>query len=296
MGHAGGWGWRQIRVRWVLESDWVLGNTFDWQGTLVRWDRTGTGAAVVLCHGTPWSSYVWRAAVHNLSSERTVYVWDMIGYGHSDKPDGDVSLGEQGRLLAALLEQWDLEAPDIVAHDYGGAVALRAHLLHGASVRSLALVDVVALSPWGSPFFRLVAQHHQVFTQLPPNLHQALVREYIAGASHPGLSRDVHDALVSPWLGPEGQPAFYRQIAQADRGYTDEIEPLYPQINVPTLIVWGTADEWIPVDQARQLHRLIPGSRIELIEDAGHLVQEDRPNELNDVLARWLMAPPGGRE
>jgi pimeloyl-ACP methyl ester carboxylesterase len=279
----------------VLESDWVLGNEFNWRGALVRWDRTGTGAPVVLCHGTPWSSYVWRAAVENLSSERTVYVWDMIGYGQSDKPDADVSLGEQGGLLAALLDHWDLEAPDIVAHDYGGAVTLRAHLLHGVSVRSLALVDVVALSPWGSPFFRLVGQHPKVFTQLPPNLHQALVREYIAGASHQGLSRDVHDALVSPWLGTEGQPAFYRQIAQADQGFTDEIEPRYPQISVPTLIVWGTADEWLPVDHARQLHHLIPGSRIELIDGAGHLVQEDRPTELNLVLYRWLIERLGER-
>jgi pimeloyl-ACP methyl ester carboxylesterase len=217
----------------------------------------------------------------------------MIGYGQSDKPAGDVSLGEQGRLLAALLEHWDLEAPDLVAHDYGGAVTLRAHLLHGVSVRSLALVDVVALSPWGSPFFRLVAQHPDVFTQLPPNLHEALVRAYIAGASHRGLSPGVHDALVSPWLGTEGKAAFYRQIAQADQRYTDEIEPLYSQIGVPTLIVWGTADHWIPVDRAQQLHHLIPGSRIELIDDAGHLVQEDRPTELCLMLHRWLIERPG---
>lgn len=274
----------------MLASDWGLGKTFDWHGASVRWDRIGTGAPVVLCHGTPWSSFVWRTAAQMLSSERTVYVWDMIGYGQSDKPDGDVSLGEQGRLLAALLEYWDLDAPDIVAHDYGGAVTLRAHLLYGVSVRSLVLVDVVALSPWGSPFFRLVAQHPDVFTQLPPDLHAALVRAYIAGASHQGLSPGVHDALVSPWLGAEGQPAFYRQIAQADQRYTDEIEPLYPQIGVPTLIVWGTADEWIPVDRAQQLHDLIPGSRIELIDYAGHLVQEDRPTELNAVLHRWLLS------
>lgn len=279
----------------MLASDWVLGKTFDWHGAVVRWEQVGTGAPVVFCHGTPWSSYVWRTAVQKLSSKRSVYVWDMIGYGQSDKPDGDVSLGEQGRLLAALLEHWDLDAPDIVAHDYGGAVTLRAHLLHGVSVGSLALVDVVVLSPWGSPFFRLVAQHPDVFTQLPPNLHEALVRSYVAGASHQGLPPDVHDALVSPWLGSEGQPAFYRQIAQADQRYTDEIEPLYPQIGVPTLIVWGTSDEWIPVDVAQRLHDLIPGSRVELIDDAGHLVQEDRPIELNAVLHRWLTEQLGGR-
>jgi pimeloyl-ACP methyl ester carboxylesterase len=213
----------------------------------------------------------------------------MIGYGQSDKPDGDVSLRAQGHLLAALLQHWGLEAPDVVAHDFGGAVALRAHLLHGTSLRSLTLVDVVALRPWGSPFFRLVAQYSDAFTQLPPNLHEALVREYIAGASHQGLPPDVHEELVSPWLGPQGQPAFYRQIAQSDQGQTDEIEPLYPNLKVPTLIVWGSADGWIPVDQAHRLNGLIAGSRLELIDSAGHLVQEDRPSDLNALLHEWLM-------
>lgn len=271
-----------------MANDWVLRETFAWRGGLVRWDAIGTGAAVVFCHGTPWSSYVWRTTAEALLSERTVYLWDMIGYGQSDKPDGDVSLGAQGRLLAALLQHWGLDAPDVVAHDFGGAVALRAHLLYEIPLRSLALVDAVALRPWGSPFFRLVADHADVFTQLPPNLHEALVREYIAGASFQGLAPDVHDALVSPWLGAKGQPAFYRQIAQADQGYTDEIEPLYPDIKVPTFIVWGSADEWVPVDRAHRLRSLIDGSRLELIDFAGHLVQEDRPSELNALLHQWL--------
>lgn len=275
----------------VVADDWVLSETFAWQDGSVRWDRIGTGAPVVLCHGTPWSSYVWRTTARALSSERTVYVWDMIGYGQSDKPDGDVSLRAQGNLLAALIKDWGLEAPDVVAHDIGGAVALRAHLLHGTALRSLSLVDVVALRPWGSSFFWLVAQHSDVFNQLPPYLHEALVREYIAGASYHGLAPDVHQALVSPWLGPIGQSAFCRQIAQADQGDTDKIEPLYADIKVPTLIVWGTADDWIPVDRAHRLNSLIAGSRLQLIDSAGHLIQEDQPSQLNDLIHQWLIEP-----
>jgi pimeloyl-ACP methyl ester carboxylesterase len=79
-----------------------------------------------------------------------VYLWDMPGYGESSKhPEHRVSLDVQGELFADLLTEWDLESPHIVAHDYGGVVALRAHLLHGRSYACLALVDVVALAPWG---------------------------------------------------------------------------------------------------------------------------------------------------
>jgi pimeloyl-ACP methyl ester carboxylesterase len=176
----------------------------------------------------------------------------------------------------------------VVAHDYGGAVSLRAYLLHGAKYRSLALVDVVALAPWGSDFFRLVAENAAVFAQLPPNLHEALVREYIAGAAHHPLSAAAHDMLVRPGLGPAGQAAFYRQIAQADQRYTDEVEPRYRDVSIPTLVVWGAEDTWIPVDRAHRLAGMIPGAGLELVPSASHLIQLDAPEALTAALHRWL--------
>jgi pimeloyl-ACP methyl ester carboxylesterase len=191
-------------------------------------------------------------------------------------------------VLADLLDHWELAAPDVVAHDYGGAVALRAHLLHGAAYRSLALVDVVALAPWGSDFFRLVAEHASVFAALPAALHEALVRAYVAGAAHRPPRADDLDQLVGPWLGNSGQAAFYRQIAQAEQRYTDEIEPLYANLEVPVQVVWGTEDTWIPVDRAHRLAATIPGARLDLVADAGHLIQLDAPDRLTEILQRWL--------
>ncbi|MFJ7335075.1 alpha/beta fold hydrolase [Streptomyces sp. NPDC101116] len=85
-----------------------------------------------------------------------VHVWDMAGYGTSGMHSGqDVSLAAQGRVFTELLAHWGLREPSVIAHDFGGCVALRAHLLHGAHCRRLALVDPVALEPCGSPFFHL---------------------------------------------------------------------------------------------------------------------------------------------
>ena len=95
------------------------------------------------------------------------------------------------------------------------------------------------------------------------------------------------EELVAPWLG-DGQAAFYRQIAQADERFTAEVEPRYGDIEAPTLIVWGDADEWIPTDRAHRLAKAIPNSTVEIIEGAGHLIQEDSPAELTAVICRWL--------
>jgi pimeloyl-ACP methyl ester carboxylesterase len=268
--------------------------SFAWRDGRVAWTRQGAGPPVVLCHGTPWSSWLWQGVADALDRRFTVYRWDMIGFGASERRSGqDVSLGAQGALFAALLASWELERPAVVAHDYGGAVALRAHLLHGRAFASLALVDVVALGPWGSPFFRLVREHAEVFEQLPAPLHEALVRAYIGGASHRGLRDDHLDALAAPWMGDEGRAAFYRQIAQADQRFTDEIEGRYGQLDLPVHIVWGTEDTWIPPDHADRLHDLVPGSSLQLIEGAGHLIQLDAPEALTASLVRWLERTAG---
>jgi pimeloyl-ACP methyl ester carboxylesterase len=255
----------------------------------VRWSTYGDGEPVVFCHGTPWSSALWRPVADALSREYRVYLWDMPGYGASSKgADHRVSLDVQGELFADLLAEWGLESPHVIAHDYGGVVSLRAHLLHGARFASLALVDVVALAPWGSSFFRLVRDHEGVFAAIPPSIHEGVVQAYIAGASHTGLTEDQMEMLVAPWRGTEGQAALYRQMAQADQAYTDEVEPRYGEINLPTLVVWGTDDTWIPVDRAHRLAALIPGARLELVDNAGHLIQLDAPEATATILHGWL--------
>ncbi|GAA3812775.1 alpha/beta fold hydrolase [Nocardioides panacisoli] len=267
----------------------VLSEAFPWRGRTVRWERMGSGPAVVFCHGTPWSSELWRPYAEALVGSHTVYLWDMPGYGESSKhSEHPVSLDVQGELFADLLAHWGLRSPHVVAHDYGGAVALRAHLLQRARFASLALVDVVALAPWGSDFFRLVREHADVFGAVPPPIHEGILRSYIAGASHVGLTEEAMEMLVSPWRGAEGQDAFYRQIAQADQRYTDEVEPRYPEIDLPVLVVWGREDTWIPVDRASRLGELIPGARTTVVEGAGHLIQLDQPAALAAHLCRWL--------
>lgn len=265
-----------------------LTETIEWKGRTIAWDCFGDGPPLVLLHGTPWSSALWRPIAEALARRFTVYLWDMPGYGASSKDPGhDVDLGVQGELFAHLLVEWGLERPHVIAHDFGGAVALRARLLHDAWFASLCLVDVVALSPWGSPFFTLVKQHADVFAQLPSAVHRGAIEAYVRGASHCGLGDDDLAMLVEPWEDAAGQAAFYRQIAQADERFTDEIEPAYNSITEPTHIVWGENDTWIPIDRAYRLQAAIPHATLATIENAGHLIQLDAPVPLKAELTRW---------
>jgi pimeloyl-ACP methyl ester carboxylesterase len=264
-------------------ASWSLPETFIFEGDAVRYGILGTNdkPPLVLVHGTPFSSIVWRRIAPHLTKHRQVFYFDLLGYGRSEmRTDQDVSLAIQGRLFAALLEHWHLTRPDVVAHDFGGCTALRGHLLHGCAYRSLTLIDPVALAPWGSPFVRHVREHETAFAGLPPYIHAAIVPAYIAGAAFRSLSAQALQLYVDPWLGESGQAAFYRQIAQMEQRYTDEIESRYSEIRCPVMILWGEEDRWIPIARGRELASRIPGATLHCVPNAGHLVQEDAPEAI----------------
>ncbi|MBP2380361.1 alpha/beta fold hydrolase [Brachybacterium sacelli] len=250
---------------------------------------------VVLCHGTPWSAQVWDPVATALSEGYRVHLWDMPGYGLSAKgADVPVDLASQSGRLARLLEHWDLERPHVLAHDIGGAVALGAHLLHGREFASLMLWDVVTLDPWGSPFFRLVAEHADVFSALPPALHAALAREYITGAAHRELSTDQLEVLVAPWIAGEGQSAFYAQIAALTPEHTRPLVSMLGTVRCATAIGWGEQDPWIPVEQAAQLRERLPGDPpVTVLAATGHLAPLESPTEVSEAVEDWLEASRG---
>ncbi|WP_109773450.1 alpha/beta fold hydrolase [Quadrisphaera granulorum] len=264
---------------------------FAWEGRSIAWSRRGTGPAVVFVHGTPFSSRVWAAYAAELSTSYTVYTWDLPGYGESSKhSEHTVDLGVHARAFAALLAHWGLDAPHVVAHDIGGGVALRTHLVEQVPFASLLLADAVAIPPSGSPFFRFVQQHPSVLTELPANAHEALLRAYISGASQRGLPAEVLDELAGPWTGPVGQQAFYRQIADYDEGYLAENEAALERLSMPVRVLWGGHDAWLPVEVGRPLAGLIPGAQWREVEGAGHLLMLDAPVAVTYEITNWLAA------
>ena len=266
-----------------------LTERFEWQGREIAWGRAGSGPAIVFCHGTPFSSRVWWPFAAELSRDFRVHLWDMPGYGDSSKhAEHSVDFGSQADAFAALLGHWGLERPHVVAHDFGGAVSLRAHLVVGVPYASLMLVDVVAIPPSGSPFFRFVQEHPDVLGRLPGYIHTAIVRAYIQGASDRGLRGEDLEALLDPWTGEVGQPAFYRQIADYDERFLEENEQRLGRIDIPVRVLWGARDTWIPTEFAEKLTGLIPDATLRLIDGAGHLVHHDAPVPLMDQLRVWL--------
>ena len=275
-----------------MVAEWSLRKSLDFEGQSVAYDTLGAGDPVVLVHGTPFSSYVWRTIARELARDRKVHVFDLLGYGQSEKAeDQDVSLGVQNRVLAALLRHWGLDRPKVIAHDFGGATALRAHLLDGCEYAKLLLLDPVAIRPWGSPFVQHVRRHEEAFAGVPDYLQRAIVQAYVRGAVRRPISDAELEPYVAPWLGAVGQPAFYRQVAQQDMKYTDEVQGKYRNIRCPVKLLWGAEDQWVPRERGRELAAMIPGCEFIEVPGCGHLMQEDAPEAIIAAALRFFADP-----
>ena len=275
----------------TANEDWHLRERADLSGGLVAWDRFGEGSAVVLVHGTPSWSYVWRRVVPSLAERFSVYLFDLIGYGDSEQRDGqDMSVAAQSRALAELLDLWTLERPALVGHDIGGSIVLRAHLVEGHPARRLVLVDAAVLLPWNTPATMHMRNHLDAYRTMPAHIYERVVSAHLATAVHRPLEPETLDAYLRPWRDQKGQTAYFRKIEQWRDEDMAVLTPLLGTLDVPVLALWGAEDAWLSPQTGERLAAAIPGARLELVDGAGHFAMEDEPAAVAEKLAEFLSA------
>ncbi|MEO1146342.1 MAG: alpha/beta fold hydrolase, partial [Cyanobacteria bacterium J06638_22] len=149
---------------------WKLDQSVKTSAGTVAAGSVGEGVDLVLAHGWPWSSFSWHRVIPELSKYFRVHWYDMPGYGQSDKSNEQrTALDVQGQVFAEMIEHWKLQQPLVVAHDFGGATTLRAHLLHQCDFERYVLMNVVAMRPWGSVLFDHVGRHVDAANETPPH-------------------------------------------------------------------------------------------------------------------------------
>lgn len=114
------------------------------QGHRIATGIQGVGEPLVLVHGTPAHSIIWRDLLPSLTAAGfRVYIYDLLGYGASERPlSADTSIAAQAELLIGLLDHWQLDSAHVFGHDIGGALSLRAAFEHSRRFRSLTIADI----------------------------------------------------------------------------------------------------------------------------------------------------------
>jgi pimeloyl-ACP methyl ester carboxylesterase len=273
-------------------NSWRLGRREATSVGEVAYEVFGEGPPVILVHGTPTRSYLWRGVAPTLAECSCVYVYDLLGFGESERREGqDLSIAAQARLLKELVGAWGLERPTAVGHDIGGGIVLRAHLLEGVRFRRIALIDSVVVTPWMPEANEHFDAHMDAYRTMANHLFEAIVAAHFREATSPNMDKRAWEAYLSQWRGEEGKLAFLRKEEGLKEQDTAELEPRLGEIEIPVLVVWGEEDAWLDPLQADLLHQAIPDSRVKKVQGAGHFVPEDVPELVARILTDFVTTP-----
>jgi 3-oxoadipate enol-lactonase len=251
-------------------------------------DTGGSGAALVLLHGFPFDRSMWRGQAEALGGEFRVVAPDLRGSGETSLGAGDVTMEILAEDVAALLDELSLGRVILGGLSMGGYVAFEFFRRFPERVRALVLADTrpQADTEEGRRTREENAQR-ALKEGMAPIVETMLPKLLAAGTrEHDGeVVKDVRAMMLG--ASPEGAAASLRAMAVR----RDQTE-LLPTINVPTLIVVGSEDALTPPADAEAMRAKIEGSRLFVVEGAGHLSNVERPEEFNRALGEFLRALP----
>ncbi len=278
----------------ALGASSALGDRVDVAGGRAAVEVIGHGSPVVLTHGTPSWSYLWRNIATRLGEDHTVYLWDLLGYGDSTVAAGTrPSVALHAATLAELVEHWGLTGPRsaaLVGHDIGGGAVLRAHLLHQVPARALMLLDAALLTPWVTPVAAHMQAHLEAYRTMPTSVFSEVIAAHVATTTARPMPVEVTRAYLDRYAGNAGQQRWLDQVAGFSDDDTRDVVAGLDQITAPTHVIWGERDQWLPLDTAERLRDAIPGAELTTIPDAGHFLTEDAPEATTTALHNALTA------
>ena len=260
-------------------------------GLSLHYVDEGEGDPILLLHGEPTSSYLWRNILPQLPGRKVAP--DLFGFGRSDKPEdvGWYSYDRHVDTVRRLVETLDLRRATLIVHDWGGPIGLR------VAVEDPDRFDRLVIMNTGVGGGRAPSETWLRFREVVRELGASLdIGRLVEAGTADGLSDDVRAAYDSPFPTPESKAG---ALAFPELVPTDPDHPNAEPLNrvrdalrdwrKPVLVVWGAADAVLPLRLAHGFVELIPGAQGPVvIEGAGHFLQEDRPDDVAAAIRGFI--------
>jgi haloalkane dehalogenase len=278
----------------------------DLGGHHVHYLDEGSGAPVVLVHGNPTWSFYYRDLIRDLREDHRVLALDHVGCGLSDKPDDSqyrYTLDQRVADFEELLERVEPVRPlTLVAHDWGGMIAMAWAVRHPTRVARLVLMNTAAFHLPDSmkmpPALAFVRNTRlAAFCVLRLNLF-ARGATWLAPAKR--LSKEVRDAYCAPYDSPEHRIATLRFVQDiplqpGDPAY-DTVSEVAAGLDrfrgIPIQLLWGERDFVFKPDVLTIFEEIWPHAAVHRFRDAGHYVLEDAVDEILPLVRDFLARHP----
>jgi haloalkane dehalogenase len=266
-------------------------------GLRMHYVDEGEGDPVLLLHGEPTWSHLYRKVIPELTPTARVIAPDYFGFGLSDKPtDRDwYSYDAHTASIEQLIEQLDLRNVTIVMQDWGGPIGFRVAVEHPERVARLVVLNTGIYSgrPPGETWLRFRELVRETGTDFQPSrlIRLTLTKE---------LSDEELDAYDAPYPTPESKTGvlMFPELVPDSDDHPSAAAMLAVRDKLahwekPALVFFGDSDPIFSPRVAERLAQHIPGAELQPpIEGAGHFVQEDAGAEVGQRIARWLKTPP----
>jgi pimeloyl-ACP methyl ester carboxylesterase len=257
----------------------------DVNGLRIGYERAGAGPVILLLHGyVADGPTTWRPQIEDLSDDFTLVAWDAPGAGSSTDPPEDLGMAGYADCLAGFVTLVISRSVHVVGLSFGGALALELCRRHPELVSRLVLVS--AYAGWRGSLGareaeRRLSQADVLADARPDEVVEILLPTMFAARTSPETVAAFGASLRE--LHPRG----FRAMARAS---AEDLRDALPAVRVPTLLIHGDRDVRAPRAVAEELHRSIRGSRLVVVEGAGHLCNLEAPEEFNRVVRSFLRA------
>lgn len=254
------------------------------RGIEIAYDDVGSGPAVVLLHGYPFNRSMWSGQVEELRKNHRVIIPDLRGHGESAVTPGPATMESMALDVASLLESLNISRATIGGLSMGGYVALAFYRLFPLRVRALVLADTRAQADTDEGQQNREQQAEKAMREGLGVIADALLPKLLAPKTvteRPDIVRRLREMMVGTQ--PEGAAAALRGMA-VRRDQTSFLS----RIISPTLILVGRNDAITPLADSELMHKEIGGSRLQILEGAGHVSNLERAEEFNRAFIKFL--------
>lgn len=250
----------------------------------------GGGEPVVLLHGFPTSSHLWARVAPLLPPDRRVLLVDLLGYGRSDRPDGQsLSVRAHAERVIAVLDALGINYACVVGHELGGAVALAMAVRWPQRVARLGLVSAVAYDDWPARELRLLRAMLPLTRHLPPTFLLSLLRKDVVRGyvDHEAGERSV-TRYLRPFRTAEGRDALVEHVLALDATEMQALTARLKDLVMPTAVIAGAHDAFVPPTTADRLAAEIPDATLDIVADGRHFLPEEQPRAVAEMITRLL--------
>jgi len=260
------------------------------RGKKTFYKHWGDGPVMVLLHGIPTHSGLWDHMAEYLSKNYSVYAFDLLGYGESQRLESsEINIKSQARYFIEVFEELSLKNIVIVGHDIGGGIAQIMAVLNPQAFKAMVLIDSVCYDSWPIRLLRAENKLEMVFNNLPHDVLYELFTNYIRDGLHNKENAEKIAKKYWKYVGEQRNVKYFLEAVESlDNKYTLEISKMLDTIRMPVLILWGKYDAYIRMSFGYRLSEDIRNSVIEVIDDAGHFLPEDQPKKAADLIDNFL--------